>query len=72
MWCVLPTFIEFGIRGYFGQGDPTKRPTIEFVNRKDKGMRIMRGEVQIDINPSATHELQDGDVVTIVSGGSIM
>lgn len=53
-------------------GDPTKIPTLEFVNRRDKGMRIMRGETQIDVNPSATHELQDGDVVTIVSGGSII
>jgi hypothetical protein len=57
---------------YFEQGDPTKRPTIEFINKKDKGMRIMRGDLQIDINPSASHELQHGDVVTIVSGGLIM
>lgn len=65
-------FIEFRYLKSFGQGDPTKIPTLEFVNRRDKGMRIMRGETQIDVNPSATHELQDGDVVTIVSGGSIM
>jgi aspartate 1-decarboxylase len=42
------------------------------MNKKDKRMRIMRGEVQIDVNPSATHEVQDGDVVTIISGVSIM
>jgi hypothetical protein len=42
------------------------------MNRKDKGMRIMRGEVQVDVNPSATHELQDADVITIISGVSIM
>jgi len=52
-------------------GDSSKRPTLEFINKKNKGMRIMRGETQIDINPSESHELQDGDVVTIVSGGSL-
>ncbi|KAF5378152.1 hypothetical protein D9615_007618 [Tricholomella constricta] len=50
------------------KGDPTRCPTLEFVNLKDKGMRIAREGKQILVNPGETHELQDGDVVAIISG----
>ncbi|KAF9466695.1 proline-rich protein [Collybia nuda] len=48
--------------------DPGKKPTLEFVNKKDKGMRISRGETEYPVNPSTTRELEDGDIVAVISG----
>ncbi|GLB42770.1 hypothetical protein LshimejAT787_1202190 [Lyophyllum shimeji] len=49
-------------------GDPTRRPKLEFSNTKEKGMRISREGTQIQVNPHEPFELQDGDVIAIISG----
>ncbi|KAG5646780.1 hypothetical protein DXG03_002156 [Asterophora parasitica] len=59
---------DFEVKQFSGEdaSDPTRRPMLEFVNMKDKGMRIARAGEQILVNPRETHELQDGDCLQIV------
>jgi hypothetical protein len=42
------------------------------VNKKNKVMKVTRGEQELGINPSATEELKDGDVVSIVTDVPVM
>ncbi|KAF9445795.1 hypothetical protein P691DRAFT_251672 [Macrolepiota fuliginosa MF-IS2] len=48
--------------------DPDKQPKLEFVNERDKGMRLTRADTQIVCGPKSTVELRDGDVIFIVTG----
>lgn len=49
-------------------GDPTRRPKIEYVNKRDKGgVRITRPTGDILVHPRATQELQDGDTLSLVT-----
>ncbi|KAG5653883.1 hypothetical protein H0H81_009705 [Sphagnurus paluster] len=41
---------------------------LQFINKKDKGMRIARDGEQLLVNPHETYELQDGDCIAIISG----
>lgn len=49
-------------------GEPTSRPSLHFNNKKDKGIRVNRGDHLVIANPSSPEELQDGDVVSIITG----
>ncbi|KAF8063523.1 proline-rich protein [Lyophyllum atratum] len=53
-------------------GSPTSRPKLEFSNMKDKPARISRDGKQVDINPHETHELQDGDMIAVVSSVTVI
>jgi hypothetical protein len=48
--------------------DPSVIPRLELCNTKDKTLPISRGTDTISINPSATRELKDGDIVTVAGG----
>ncbi|KAJ7189850.1 proline-rich protein, partial [Mycena pura] len=48
--------------------DPSTRPSLQYTNlRKDKIVPITRGEETHSVNPNATSELLDGDVLTVAS-----
>ncbi|RDB24208.1 Nibrin [Hypsizygus marmoreus] len=48
--------------------DPTRRPTLEFLNKKDRSLKVNRAGVQLPVNPQTAIELHDGDIVGIISG----
>ncbi|KAF9005239.1 hypothetical protein BDQ17DRAFT_1240635 [Cyathus striatus] len=48
--------------------NPTSRPSLEIVNKKDKGIRLMREGAEAIVNPMAAQELRDGDVIHVVTG----
>ncbi|KAF7760865.1 hypothetical protein Agabi119p4_10274 [Agaricus bisporus var. burnettii] len=48
--------------------NPERRPKLEFVSKRDKPMRLMRGDEQLVAGAHCTTELRDGDVVHIVTG----
>ncbi|TFK68894.1 hypothetical protein BDN72DRAFT_643854 [Pluteus cervinus] len=61
---------EFSVGG-FTQGDatnPSSRPSLLVLNKKDKVMKLSRGEGEISINPSTSLELRDKDVLAVVTG----
>ncbi|CAA7263776.1 unnamed protein product [Cyclocybe aegerita] len=50
--------------------DPSSRPSLRIVNlnKKDKGVIISRDGDRIEVAPATEHALQDGDVISLVSG----
>jgi len=50
------------------QHDPEKRPTLTFQNERDKTMRLIRMGSQQTLESKMILELQDGDVIHIVTG----
>ncbi|TFK35843.1 hypothetical protein BDQ12DRAFT_655171 [Crucibulum laeve] len=48
--------------------DPTTRPLLEFINKKEKGIRVMRDGQELIANPSTVMSLENGDYVNVISG----
>lgn len=56
------------------QGDLSVKPTLRIMNRnkKDKTIGITRGSQVVYVQPSATQDIEDGDIVSLVSGITLM
>lgn len=50
------------------QSDPSVVPTLSIHNAGKKTMVLKRGEDSIIIAPSSTEDLQDGDIVDVITG----
>ncbi|KAF4565570.1 hypothetical protein EYR40_002363 [Pleurotus pulmonarius] len=58
------------ITGPFGADDVVealRRPLLEFVNKRNKIVKLLRGPKELAVNPGARAGLEDGDVLTIVT-----
>jgi hypothetical protein len=58
----------FRLKLTFIKTNPSAVPRLDLCNTKDKIMLVSRGSETLSINPSATQDLQDGDVVTVAGG----
>ena len=54
------------------QTNSSKVPSLELFNVKSKAITVLRGSETLVINPSATQELRDGDIVHLVGGISTL
>ncbi|KDQ22694.1 hypothetical protein PLEOSDRAFT_163587 [Pleurotus ostreatus PC15] len=62
------------VTGPFGADDVvqvSRRPLLEFVNKRNKIVKLLRGPKELAVNPGARAGLEDGDVLTIVTDISI-
>ena len=53
------------------QSDPSIIPSLSIHNAGKKSMVVKRGEEIVYINPASSEDLQDGDVVDIITGVSL-
>ncbi|KAF8639022.1 hypothetical protein AX17_001774 [Amanita inopinata Kibby_2008] len=52
--------------------DPSFKPTLQYANKRDKPMKIERGDSHVIVNPFSTEVLQDGDIVYPVSNAKMI
>ena len=56
------------------QGNLSAKPSLHIVNRnkRDKTIGITRGSQVVYAQPSTTQDIEDGDIVSLVSGITLM
>lgn len=52
------------------QGNLSAKPSLHIVNRntKDKIIGITRGSEVVNAQPSTTQDIEDGDIVSLITG----